>query len=89
MDADEVHKIRYEKPTGVSLGMVAPVVGTSCAPGDSPTFCCKDVGNNSDGCCDNGYNAGGSCYYGNTAGSPGCSTGDTAQGTCDVGNGVT
>ena len=45
-------KISYEKPTAVDLGAAAPVVGASCAPGQTFRTHCNTVGNSAVGDCD-------------------------------------
>ncbi len=75
-------KIKYEKPTSVDIGAIAPVLGTVCSNGsgasggcgigDNPDVepFCQSTGNNADGNCEtNGNIAGKACYStGGTAG---------------------
>ena len=67
-----VGKISYEKPTAVDLGPAAPVVGASCAVGESFPDYCADVGNVNSGRC---------TWTGNSAGG-GCNDGDSADSFC-------
>ena len=78
-------KIGYEKPTAVDLGPVAPVMGSSCAPGDaiSRFSSCSLMGMFASGDCTAGESPGGSCVLAGS-GASGCATGLQAR-TCPDG----
>ena len=60
-------KIRYEKPVGVQLGPVAPIVGLSCMNGTLATGCIRGTDPHLVYTCNPGNVASSNCTAGNTA----------------------
>jgi hypothetical protein len=82
-------KIKYEKPTSLDAGQVAPILGARCSVGTSPTEGCY-TGNNPDiipYCLTTGATATGACETsGNTAGQTCWQNGATAKWYCGAGS---